>query len=269
MKLHILSDLHLEFSARHPPLHFPPTDAEVVILAGDIDNGTRGIDWAEATFPRQTVLYVPGNHEFYDNEWSAALTALRERAAASPNVRVLDGDQVTVDGVRFLGATLWTDFELYGEANRAPALEQAQALVADFRAVRFGEQRLTPEQTIEFHQRAVDFLSHELQQPFDGQTVVVTHHAPHAGSIHPRWKDSLVNAAFVSDLSRLMGRAPLWIHGHTHDSFDYRHNGTRVLANPMGYRKSPRGLAVPGEVPAVQFENTRFDPGCVVDMKAA
>src|SRR5882672_8697283 len=112
MKIQLFSDLHLEHSHRHPPFALPAIDADVVVLAGDIDNGTRAIDWAEKTFPDRTVLYVPGNHEYYDADFKTAAAALRARARCSANVRLLDNDELTIDGVRFLGSTLWTDFAL-------------------------------------------------------------------------------------------------------------------------------------------------------------
>jgi Icc-related predicted phosphoesterase len=235
----------------------------VVVLAGDIDNGTRAIDWAEQAFAGRPVLYVPGNHEFYDAEYVAAGQVLKARAAQSPNVRVLDNDEVVLDGVRFLGSTLWTDFELFGAERAALAMNESLKYVVDFRAIRHGtDGLLTPEQTVVMHHKAVAFLERQLAVPFPGKTVVITHHAPHPGSVHPRWAKNLTSAAFVSDLTRLLGRASLWMHGHTHDSFDYEVLGTRVVANPMGYRSSNWKQAKTGALPPqVTFENVRFDAG--------
>ena len=268
MKLRILSDLHLEFSARHPPFDPPPTDADVVVLAGDIDNGTRAIDWAEQTFPSMSVLYVPGNHEYYDGELSEVAAALRARVAASPNVRVLDNDELVLGDVRFLGTTLWTDFELFGRNNFRPAITESLKYVVDFRAIRNGAPGLlTPEQTIAFHRDAKAFLAQRLAEPFSGKTVVITHHGPHPGSVHPRWQQNLTSAAFVSDLTSLMGIPKVWFHGHTHDSFDYRVDGTRIVANPMGYRTSNWRESREKGVPAwVTYENAQFDPALVIEV---
>jgi predicted phosphodiesterase len=267
MKIHVLSDLHLEHSQRHPPFELPPTPADVVVLAGDIDNGTRAIEWAEHTFPDKTVLYVPGNHEFYGSELSETAAALQERARRSQNVHVLDNKELIVDGVRFLGTTLWTDFALLGTEPKENIFREARNYVLDFRKIRMANDFLTPQQTIGLHQHALLFLHKRLQQPFSGQTVIVTHHAPHPGSVHPRWAGNLCNPAFVSDLTRLMGQSRLWIHGHTHDSFDYRVNGTRVLANPMGYRSSnwrdPQSI---GKLMRVSAENALFDPALLVEI---
>ena len=267
MKIQLLSDLHLEHSHRHPPFVLPATDADVVVLAGDIDNGTRAIDWAEETFPDQAVLYVPGNHEYYEADLKAASLALKARARRSANVRLLDNDELAIDGVRFLGSTLWTDFALLGQEKMNQAIAESLKYVVDFRKIRMGDDFLTPQQTVGLHRDAIAFLQAGLEKPFAGKTVVITHHAPHPNSVHPRWTGSFVNPAFVSDLTRLMGKSALWFHGHTHDSFDFAVRGTRVLANPMGYRTSnwrePRTADTPLRVAT---ENGRFDPALVIEI---
>jgi len=267
MKIQLFSDLHLEYSHRHPPFVLPAISTDVVVLAGDIDNGTRAIDWAEKTFPGRTVLYVPGNHEYYDAELRTAAAALQARARRSANVRLLDNDELTIHGVRFLGSTLWTDFELFGREKMEPVIAESLKHVVDFHKIRLGDGLLTPQQTIDLHQVAVSFLRDRLDTPFAGKTVVITHHAPHPNSVHPRWAGHLTNAAFVSDLTRLMGKSDLWFHGHTHDSFDFTVRRTRVLANPMGYRTSnwrePRAVNAPLRV---MTENRQFDPALVVEI---
>lgn len=267
MKIQLLSDLHLEHSHRHPPFVPPATDADVVVLAGDIDNGTRAIDWAEKTFPGKAVLYVPGNHEYYDADLQTAVRAMQARARHSVNVRLLDNDELTLDGVRFLGSTLWTDFALLGPENVDRVFAESLKYVVDFRKIRMGDSLLTPQQTVELHRDAVAFLQARLENHFAGKTVVITHHAPHPGSVHTRWAGNLLNAAFVSDLTRLMGKSALWLHGHTHDSFDFAVHGTRVIANPMGYRTSnwrePHGVQT---ALRVTTENARFDPAFVVEI---
>jgi len=268
MKLHVLSDLHLEFNPRHPPWDPPATGADVVILAGDIHNGTAGIDWAEQAFAGTPVIYVPGNHEFYGTRHAPALARLKARAAHSANVRLLDEEQCVLGGVRFLGATLWTDFALFGESLVEPAMAESLKYVVDYRAIHWSEDTLLrPAHTLALHRQALRFLESRLEQPFDGPTVVVTHHAPHRDSVHPRWATHLSSAAFVSRLDPLLKVPAVWIHGHTHDGFDYRAGNTRVVANPMGYRRSNWAVAKDGLEPArVSFENPAFDPGRLVEV---
>src|SRR5512135_2462248 len=107
MKLNILSDLHLGLGVLDPPCN----DADVVILAGDIARPKDAVAWASGL--SKPVLYVAGNHEFYGGSIDATLAELRKLGAGT-RIRLLDDDEVVLDGVRFLGSTLWTDFMLFG-----------------------------------------------------------------------------------------------------------------------------------------------------------
>ena len=233
MKLHILSDLHLSLGA----LAIPENDADVVVLAGDIARPREAIAWASAI--TRPVLYVPGNHEFYGGSIAGTVAELK-RLSAGTRITVLDCEEALIGGVRFLGATLWTDFMLFGEGEeRAAAMRDAQRFMRDFSRVRMDEAPFTPEASAALFARQAAWLESRLAQPHAGPTVVITHHAPSRQSIHPKFAGSRLNACFVSDAEHLIAgsRARLWIHGHTHDSFDYRVNGTRVVCNPRGYAK--------------------------------
>lgn len=254
MRLHILSDLHLGFQG----MERPQTDADVVVLAGDIGRPQEAVAWALGF--TQPVLYVPGNHEFYGSSIDETRQQLHALCAGT-HVQLLDQRAVVVQGVRFLGCTLWTDFGLFGAgARRAEAIAQAQRSMRDFSRIRTmaapSGALLTPQDTVDLFTRHSQWLAHTLAQAHDGPTVVVTHHAPSPGSIHPRFADLLLNACFVSRAEHLLDgrRVGLWIHGHTHDSFDYRVHGTRVLCNPRGYAKD--GVN----------ENPAFDPLLTVEL---
>ena len=253
MKLHILSDLHLGTGGFEPP----STDADVVILAGDIARPRDAVPWARQF--GKPVLYVAGNHEFYGGSLDGTMEALR-RSCDGSSVHVLDDSEVVLDGVRFLGSTLWTDFQLFeDEARQAESMAEAQRLIRDFSRIRLAEASdavFTPQDSATRFRRHAGWLRGRLDAPFDGPTVVITHHSPSPGSIHPRFADSLLNACFVSSAEHLLdgGRVQLWIHGHTHDSFDYRVNGTRIVCNPRGYSKD--GV----------IENAQFDAGLVIDV---
>lgn len=233
MRLNVLSDLHLSLG----PLATPANDADAVVLAGDIARPQEAIAWASGF--AKPVLYVPGNHEFYGGSIAGTVAELK-RLSAGSDIHVLDDDEVIIQGVRFLGSTLWTDFMLFGEGERrAAAMREAQRFMRDFSRIRLGESPLTPDASAALFKRHAAWLERKLAEPYAGPTVVITHHAPSRKSVHPRFAESLMNACFVSDAERLIdGRlARLWIHGHTHDSFDYSVNGTRVLCNPRGYAK--------------------------------
>jgi predicted phosphodiesterase len=253
MKLNILSDLHLGQGA----LPWPRNDADVVILAGDIGRPAEAVAWSARL--GKPVLYVPGNHEFYGG--SIAETAAQMKAlCAGTQVQVLDDDEVQLGGVRFLGSTLWTDFLLFGDGDgRAAAVEEGFRFMRDYQRIQVSEATgtlFTPLDAAALHQRHAAWLAHRLAQPHDGPTVVITHHAPSARSIHPRFAHSRLNACFVSDADALVAAsgARLWVHGHTHDSFDYVIQDTRVLCNPRGYFHEGAQ------------ENAAFNPHLVVDI---
>lgn len=255
MKLYVLSDLHLEFSTFEPF----KTDADVVVLAGDIGKGTSGIEWARSAFPGKEIVYVPGNHEFYGTQRPEILDAMRA-AAKESGVHLLDNDDVLIlsqdkqDSVRILGCTLWTNFRLFGDDMKCQAISAGQYGLNDFRLIREGGKCFSPERSIELHEESLAWLKEKLNEPFNGKTVVVTHHLPSARSVVEQYKDSLLSACFASELDYLFGKMVLWIHGHTHDNLDYEVNGTRVVCNPRGY------------VTYRNAENFDFNPKLVIEI---
>ena len=250
MKIRVLSDLHLEFAGWTPP----PVDADVVVLAGDIHVGVRGLEWARQQFPTLPVIYVVGNHEFYGGQLQQVSAALRATADGL-DIHMLDAGELQIEGTRFLGATLWTDFALYGVGPRLQqSMNDAREAITDFRVIRFGaSESFSPELAREMHLAQVKWLEGKLIEEFDGPTVAVTHFLPHRRSIHPKYEGDRFNPGFASDLAHLVGPpVSLWIHGHTHESLDYLVNGTRVVCNPRGY--------LPME------PNVAFDPRFVVEL---
>lgn len=273
MRLRILSDLHEEFRERLGPLVLPSVQAEVTVFAGDIANGTDVIEVATRhEFDGTDKIIVPGNHEYYGGTIAATRAALRDavaRANADSAVRargtlhLLDDDCVALGGVRFVGGTLWTDYGLHGNAEREQAITLAERYVTDYRLVQTAPgEPFTPAASIALHEATRAFIERALAASFAGPTVVVTHHAPHPGSVAPRFAGHPVNPAFVNDLTALMGPAALWIHGHTHDSFDYMAGTTRVVANPAGYRRRQDG----GGCGGFAFENASFVPDWTVSI---
>ncbi|WP_343582994.1 metallophosphoesterase family protein [Herbaspirillum sp.] len=259
MRLLILSDLHLEvWREKAPPIRPEASRPDVVILAGDIDKPARALAWAERTFAGLPVLYVSGNHEGYGNTWEGALRDLAQRGAASSNVRLLERGETVIGGVRFLGATLWTDYALFGEENRQRAMAAAEPVMMDYRRIEVedgGVRPMTPDDTVRLHRADLAWLAEKLETPFDGRTVVITHMAPSLRSVAQRYAQDLVSAAFSSNLDALVERADLWVHGHTHDSFDYRVGDCRVVCNPCGYLRRD---GTP--------ENERYDPDLIVEI---
>lgn len=247
MKIHILSDVHTEFSDFDPP----ETDADVVVLAGDIGVGSGGIQWAERRYPKVPVFYVPGNHEFYGRD---VRDTDRLFEAASANIHVLSDSTHEFDGVRFLGSTLWTDFKLYGEGEAWLSRRRARTLIEDFVSIKNGGRLFTPEDSVELHEASKAWLVSELEKDFNGPTVVITHHLPASPSIAEKYKNDPLNPAFASRLEDIIDQHQpnLWIHGHTHVPCDYEIFGTRVVCNPRGYPSESSGKG--------------FSPGLVVEV---
>lgn len=259
LKLLILSDLHLEVWRDQAPLSAAlKTRPDVVVLAGDIDTGTRGITWADTFFSGIPVVYVHGNHEAYGHQLDELQFALDEASKKTAHVHFLQMRELKLGSVRFLGCTLWTDFRLFGNDQYARAIAACGEAMYDYERIHLashGLRKLQPLDTEQLHLQHRDWLRSRLAEPFDGRTVVVTHMAPSARSVTPKHADDMVSAAYASRLDDLVARADVWIHGHMHDSLDYQLGGCLVLCNPLGYKNR-----------VGQSENDGFLANLVVDI---
>lgn len=261
MKIQFASDLHYEFLEKQFPDYriIEPAGADVLVIAGDIHRGAMAIEtFADWPVP---VVYVHGNHEMYRLQYETILAELQAKAQGS-NVHFLEQGELMLDGVRFLGTCLWTDYRL-APFEEAAAMQAAEGMLPDHKVIRYGEGIFSAKDAQGIHVQSRAWLEAKLDEEFAGPTVVVTHHGPHPGSVHERFAGSIINTAFVSDLTPLFGRADLWIHGHVHDSFDYEINGTRVVTNPRGYATNRLAAASPQEL---VWENPAFDPQRIAEV---
>jgi Icc-related predicted phosphoesterase len=254
MKVQIFSDLHADVAQPRPITVAPEVDA--VIVAGDVCEGAEnGFARLRQIVPMQVpIIMVMGNHEYYRRHLASELESARQ-AAPLYGVHLLENDSVVLENVRFVGCSLWTDYALFGMHNLQQAMLAAGDGLNDHKRITWSKEpwrRFRPQEALLLHKRSRGFIETTLSAPFDGATVVVTHHAPHPGSVHERYKSDLLTAAFVSDLTAAVeaGRPDLWVHGHVHESFDYRVGDTRVICNPHGYGA----------------ENRSFDPALVVEV---
>nr|WP_324292376.1 metallophosphoesterase [uncultured Rhodoferax sp.] len=194
--------------------------ADVLVLAGDIANGVQACQLSEH-WPTP-VIYVAGNHEFYGHSMEPIYNQLRESAALSQGrFHFLENDSVVIKDVRFLGATLWRDYRLHSgqEKSQKRSMDYAGKSLNDHFLIRWGRHLFRPEDALARHDISRNWLTSELAKPFDGQTVVVSHHGPHPLSVHHRYAGNELNAAFMSDLSYLLTGVDLWLHGHVHDGW--------------------------------------------------
>lgn len=253
MRIRYLSDLHLwpDFEATMRPPR--PALGDVFVVAGDLAaDPALAVDWLIRV--RAPVVYVLGNHEFYGRDFDGAITEYRVALAGLPHVRLLEREEVEIDGVRFLGATLWTDFH----GDPVAAL-RAETGLNDFQYIRFRDQALRAPVVSERHHETRAWLSQALSVGDPERTVVVTHHAPSFQSAHPRWQGDPLTPAFCADLDSLIAeRQPaIWLHGHLHESAEYAIGTTLVRCNPFGYGW-----------PGANQLNPEFDPGAGVEVVA-
>lgn len=239
MKLQIFSDLHVDVTAAKPVTI--REDVDIVIVAGDTCEGApRAFEHLRRIVPSAIpIVMVMGNHEYYRRFVPNEL-ALARQLAPSFNIHLLEDDSVVIGGVRFVGCTLWTDYAIFGAANVGRVMSACASAMNDHRLIGWHKepwQRFRPQEAALLHHRSRTFLTEVMAAPFAGPTVVVTHHAPHWDSVHPRFRTDPVTGAFVSDLSCLIEtyQPELWVHGHVHHSNDYQMGATRVLTNPCGY----------------------------------
>ncbi|MGE0500618.1 MAG: metallophosphoesterase [Rhizobiaceae bacterium] len=258
MRLWVYSDLHLEFGGISGNANLvPPPQVDACVVAGDVTTcRASSIRWLHKAVAQHgiPVIFVPGNHEFYGNSVFECTGFGMEAAMDFPDVHLLDSASVVIAGVRFVGATLWTDYALNGDVEFAKAVAYQQ--MNDHRRIAYRflpvHEAFTPDVAATLYLRQRHWLKRELQQPFHGPTVVVTHHAPHGRSVHRRYKGSALNPAFASDLTDVIThwQPQLWVHGHMHDTADYEVGHTRVVCDPKGYG----------------CENAAFDPHMILEV---
>lgn len=281
MKLHIISDLHLEFGKWPKGIDVNTIDADVTVLAGVIGVGLEGFQWALSII--RPIIYVIGNHEFYGQRPMNDLWRKAREKIEGTHIHLLENASVLIDdprnpgeSVRFLGATLWTDWAILGADEQEECMRQAGQTMTDYGAIyvsrrgrslvesghsaRHQGDHLTPRKTLSLHHESRDYLEQELRRSSDpmefmdtwAKTVVVTHHAPSAKSLLDQQVGARLDAAYASDLEHMVAQADLWIHGHTHFPADYSIGSGRVVSNPRGYV---------GHGAVADFE-----PGLVVEM---
>lgn len=244
MKLWVFSDLHRDF--REPFDYLPPEGTDVIIAAGDIQDDDLLVRLSE----HAPVVFVAGNHSFYNRCYAERMAELR--ALSSDRLHVLENDAVVINGVRFLGCTLWTDYD----RGNPLAMDLARKSMNDHRLISWQKlpvwQRFRPEEAYKLHKTSKNWLETCLSEPFDGKTVVVTHHAPSERSVAPKYAGQMLNHAYFSALEAEIEtwKADLWVHGHMHACVDYMIGETRVVCNPRGY---------PGE-------NPEFNPQLMVEI---
>ena len=262
MKIAVCSDLHLEFGG----LILRNTDnADVLVLSGDICVAKDLLELGSPMSKSEAihdffkncsdefkqVIYIVGNHEHYHGDFRDTIRDLKYNLHYLQNLHILDKETVALEGVTFIGGTLWTDMN--GEDPMT--LNTIGSMMNDFRCVKNSNKKVSfrdadgnfhervakfsPEDAVEDHKKMVDYIRHVVEGKDDQKFVVVGHHAPSKLSTHPKYQnETLMNGGYSSTLDFFIEAHPqikLWTHGHTHEIFDYVLNQTRIVCNPRGY----------------------------------
>ena len=213
MRIHILSDLHIEFG----PFELPKVDADVLVIAGDVHTKLNGIKWIKEYAPKDIpIIYIMGNHEFYGEKHPRLIKKIKAEAEAEgTNVNVLENESIEIDGYHFFGSTLWTDMNFFGNPMLG-GLEAQQ--MNDYKRIRVSRsyKRLTPRDTSTLHTHALDAMSKFFEMVDSRRTTIITHHAPSELSLPKKRREELISAAYASHLDEFIRKHEphLWIHGH-------------------------------------------------------
>jgi len=259
MILQIFSDLHCD--VKRTKRIVIGADVGVVACAGDVCEGARNafVALRRIVPERIPIVFTLGNHEFYHHFIDEELQTAKS-VGPDFNIHVLENNVTMIGGVRFVGATMWTNYRIFGDHNAAAAMHEARNGMNDHRLIGWRKEpweRFRPEEALVLHTKSRAFFAETLAQPFAGDTVALTHTA-HIASVEDRYRSDILTGAFANDFSELfeignsheVGGLSLWIHGHIHASADYRAGATRVIANPHGYGG----------------ENPNFNPTLIVEV---
>lgn len=236
VKIRVISDLHQEFGPSEVRIGNP----DVVVFAGDVNLGIKGVAWIKSAVKDIPVVYVLGNHEYYKGSYPKTLYQIAD-ASVDSNVHVLENKSVVIGDVTFHGCTLWTNFELLGDARLNGSI--CQEKMNDYKMIRRDPSysKLRSIDTYVIHQVSVKWLEASLEASTTSKNVVVTHHAPSIQSLPVQYRDDVVSSAYASDLEPVLLKyqPDYWIHGHIHHPVTYKVGHTTVLCNPHGYINEP------------------------------
>jgi len=256
MKIRLMSDLHLEFTGfKFDHIYVPRDDDHetTLLLSGDISIGMTAVPFVEEMCKHfKYVILICGNHEYYHYEFEKVNKDWQEYSwdVAPKNFYFLYNDYIVLDGVRFLGGTMWTDFGHESEL----VMGYADIHMNDYGMIRLNGLAMTPKYILNEHKKFTAFLQEKFDEEFIGPTVVMTHHSP-GNAVRRRGRRVMDDDFYFADIEYYIGsedKAVLWVHGHTHRNWDYKINNTRVVCNPFGYKG--------------HSENGGFDPQIVIEI---
>lgn len=240
----VMSDLHLENSN----MSMEGLACDILVFPGDICTDFSVIErLLQYSIPSHIkIVMVPGNHEYEGKRFKDVIPKLKELEKDFENFHILQNESIDIDGIHFIGTTLWSNFEGSGIQWKSELKKWSKQNIVDFSYIfkenkeEFGPKFIAwnPDDMEEEFNKAYAFLEYELRRnPVNSPKFVVTHFAPHKNSVAKQYENQIHNAYWVNHLPELMGFCDYWVHGHTHNTFNYEVEGTNVICNPRGYSK--------------------------------
>ena len=233
MKIHIISDLHLEFGSGDT---IDMNCSDLLIIAGDLHTKTNGLKWLNDNI-EIPCIYVLGNHEYYKTSYPKNINKIKE--LANNNIHVLENESIVIDNITFHGTTLWTDFMLFGSNKQMSCMLECEENMNDYKKIRKDPSysKLKANDTYRIHKKSLEWLDESLSNSKTNKNVVITHHAPSIKSIPSKYLDDLTSSAYASNLEDFIVKhnPNYWIHGHIHEPIEYMINDCEVICNPHGY----------------------------------
>jgi predicted phosphodiesterase len=227
MRIQVISDIHAEFhqdsGKQFVTEYLRPKGVDVLVLAGDAGVG-RSLGYSlkllSKHYANAVVLYVPGNHDFYNSGFIHVLRELRMLESSIDNLFVLNNKMMNINGINFVGSPMWF--------KQKKNYKKYTDMINDFSLITNFEDKVFKE-----NKKALKFLRWHV----NSDSVVITHHVPTPKSTPDRYVGDPINMFFTCDMEELIReRKPkLWVHGHTHDSFNYMLGKTHIVCNPLGY----------------------------------
>jgi len=234
MQINFASDIHLEI-CKKPMFQSYLKGGDVLILAGDITsypNFIRDFKWINS-LDFEHIIYICGNHEFYNGDLFQTKEEIKNIVSKYDKIHFLDNESIEINGVKFIGSTLWTDFD-----NNDPVTKVAcERGLNDYYYIHKGTKLIKANDALKEYNESVNFLKTSLQDIDKEKTVVVTHHTPSYKSCSEFFEGDILNGGYHNSLEELIleTQPKYWIHGHTHSAVDYMIGDTRVLCNALGY----------------------------------
>lgn len=283
----------------------------IIVCAGDIGEGTTGIDWAKQF--NCEVVYICGNHEFWGQDYYNEINSIKEKIKepSYSHIKFLHNESSIIHGIKFIGATLWTDLGSNFNWKEKNLVVRFYSAMGDFKRITAKQwyndeniQKLrnflningidnnkidelilnkgfNPLLEIEENKKSSDFLFQEINKPYEGTSIVVTHHLPSIeswikkfkitdeclnndafndeknfleaakGNLHSS-KDLLMMGFYTNNLKKyfLNSNSPhYWLHGHLHEPIDDLIGKTKIISSPVGYLKQSKEMTLKEIIP--------------------